>query len=171
MQHAVLTSHGPGHFSSKTSVMKLIICLTFAFLSLAPAQAQESPFAPYLGQWVGVLQYLDYQSYDTVSISVEVSVKSIADRPNEVQLFFNYPKEPGHEHTDTLAYDGALITDPKKGLEWKTAETGRDAGKSGILLHGYRFMRGSLRIWKEVQFDNKPGFFLRNQYLLKPAPL
>lgn len=145
-----------------------VLCLFFLLLAATAPKAQTtSPFTPYLGQWAGVLQYLDYSSGDTVTIQATLRISALPGDPTRVRLDFDYPREPGHGHSDTLVYTGPATAV----LEWHSAEAGADDNKPAILLHGYRFSADALRLWKEVQWDERRGFFLRNQYSFRRSHL
>ncbi|GAA4318049.1 hypothetical protein [Flaviaesturariibacter amylovorans] len=138
--------------------------LLFAVLPL-DGRAQTSspdPFIPYLGAWAGTLQYLDYSSNDTVSIPVELEVRAIPGNAVQVVLAYHYPAEADHDHNDTLSYAGSPAY--SEGLSWKTGGAGRDAGRASFILRSHQWSTNSIGIWKEVQWDHKPGFFLRNRY-------
>ncbi|RYY92430.1 MAG: DoxX family protein, partial [Chitinophagaceae bacterium] len=155
------------------TVLRRAPAITAALLLLVAASAtaqvapkSEGPFAPYFGTWAGKLQYLDYSSNKQVFIKAEVRVVPMPGDPARVILQFSYPGEPGHEESDTLAYEGPAFGAGGPGLKWKTAATGKDAGKPALLLHSYKWTASALVLTKEVQWDRQPGFFMRNQYVL-----
>ena len=56
-------------------IQKIMICFGFTAIFLAQANAPQA-FDPFVGKWIGTLEYKDYQGSGRVKIPVKLEVKS-----------------------------------------------------------------------------------------------
>ena len=127
-----------------------------------------------IGDWTGTLTYMDYSSNEPFTMPANVTVKQ-GKNENQLLLFNEYPNEPqaNSKGKITISKDGNAINGSnllsKKLLEtgenqFTTESEGKDDNKKALIRNIYVIGEKSFIIRKEVKFENKDQWLIRNEF-------
>jgi hypothetical protein len=127
-----------------------------------------------IGNWTGTLTYMDYSSNEPYTMPANVTVKP-GKNENQLLLFNEYPNEPqaNGKSKVTISKDGKAINGnnllSKKLLdtgetEFTTESEGKDDNKKALIRNIYVVGEKSFIIRKEVKFENKDEWLMRNEF-------
>jgi hypothetical protein len=172
-----MTSASSGAVLVRIPLCISIVCLSLSFQNSFAQEVSESDIDPILGdRWNGHLTYIDYGSGKETKIPVNLTVTE--GKKKGYQLAFSYPEEPHANSTETLSIrdDGRKINnrrvlskDTTKGGSTVIVCTtrGRDNNEKATLRFTYSFSNKQFSIRKEVQYEGKTDWFLRNIFVFE----
>lgn len=129
-------------------------------------------------QWTGTLSYLDYGKNTKVSIPSNLTVTQSKDNKSSWIFEYQYPDEPKANSKEIVAitedgkiFDGETVIErtnlADKTLRIVTEKSGTDNDKKALFRFTYLIGKTNFSIKKEVQYEGKTDFFVRNEYSWK----
>jgi hypothetical protein len=159
--------------------MKQIFLILTTFLIFFTPQAQtvsSNDLKPMVGNWAGLLSYLNYS--DNKEVSIKATLTVVMKKKNFFVLNFDYPDEAGHGSKEKyqirnkgrnlnnqLVLERTVLEDGSINIVLE--EKGKDGNdqKPSIFHHVLVLGINTFTITKLVKFENEDVFFQRNKYL------
>lgn len=157
--------------------MKFLILLIIFFAPLTQNTVTNSEtLQRFVGQWEGTLTYLDYQTGEPYTLDVNMVINQKNDRQLSVE--YVYPNEPkaNNKSNFNLSKDGkswnkqAIVSHIKGDIGEDiiiTEQLGKDDNKKATIKMVYIISDTSMKIIKEIQFENSDDWIKRNEFSLK----
>jgi hypothetical protein len=151
-------------------------CILFPIAFAFATSVSVKDFKPAYGKWTGTITYLDYTSGKPFAMPANVKISKNNKDAQQLIFAFEYPQEPKANGNDTLviSQDGMMIDDTKVvskeskdgGLQIISEKDGVDGNenKKALIRYIYRISKKSFVKRKEVKFDGKDKFILRNEF-------
>lgn len=152
----------------------LVLTMTLCIYGNAQNKITSQDLKILIGEWTGTLTYMDYSTNEPFTMPANVTVKE-GKNENQLFLFNEYPNEPqaNDKSKVTISKDGKAINGnnllSKKQLDtgetqFTTESEGKDDNKKALIRNVYVIGEKSFIIRKEVKFENKDNWLMRNEF-------